>query len=418
MNEVKERINDSSWFISHDNFNTPFRVFSQRTNNQGEFANGTAATVYVKPNEPKLHKGLSQVLKETRLEGQKHTLTEQEIFNLAKNSFPVVEHHMVYQVLQFLLESPEFNLQTYHGKDSKLFDPVPPVDQLPVGPEHKTLQYLLGSVGIPEASYEDNARLIIEWLGQLGINTDEAKKRLADESFVVWVGDQLTVDRLRGLYKFRAKDENSFDRLDFVVLAFGWFHLQMAWATSIHKQYLGTPQSRGLQQAFLLLEKKGLTKPLIKGPFHHDLEEALFHIAEAQLRVDWLEEGKVKTLADLREYSPEQIHVLKCQVTRAVRTVTRTTPRRDFAGLSGGVAADTILRLPFTFGDFEGVTGGLSDTDVSGVDDLTDLEGVTRGLIDAEVLGVDGRMGIAPTVILVLMLSAIVLVPSQLSQQM
>lgn len=316
MTEVKKHIKDSPWFISHDNFNTPFRVFSQRTDNQGEFANGTAATVYVKPNVPRLPKGLGQLLKQRRAEGQQQTLTELEVFDLAQNSYPVIQHHIIYQVLQFLIESPEFDLKTYSRRDHELLKPPPPVDQLPVGPEHATLQYLLGSVGIPEASYEDNARLINEWLGQLGISTDDARKKLSDEEFVVWVGDQLTVDRLRGLFKFRAEDENSFDRLDFVVLAFGWFHLQMAWATSIHKQYLGTSQSRGLKQAFLLLEKKGLTKPLIKGPFHHDLEEALFHISEAQIRVDWLEEGNVEQLADLRKYTPQQLYKLAEKIVK------------------------------------------------------------------------------------------------------
>lgn len=121
------------------------------------------------------------------------------------------------------------------------------------------------------------------------------------------MGDQLTVDRLRGLFKFRAEDENSYERLDFVVLMFGWFHLQMAYVSSLHKQYFGTTQSRGLQQVFLLLEKKGLTKPQVKGPFHHDLEEALYHVAEAHIRVDWLELGKVNQLSNLQKESPEDL---------------------------------------------------------------------------------------------------------------
>jgi hypothetical protein len=97
---------------------------------------------------------------------------------------------------------------------------------------------------------------------------------------------------------------------------FGWFHLQMAYAGSLHKQYFGTTQSRGLQQAFLLLEKKGLTKPQIKGPFHHDLEEALYHVAEAHIRVDWLELGKVEQLSDLRKQSPEDLLVLAEKIVK------------------------------------------------------------------------------------------------------
>ena len=116
---------------------------------------------------------------------------------------------------------------------------------------------------------------------------------------MTWVGDQLTVDHLCGLFKFQAEDENSYERLDFVVLMFGWFHLQMVYASSLHKQYFGTTQSCGLQQAFLLLEKKGLKKPQVKGPFHHDLEEAVYHVAKAHICVDWLELAEVKQLSDL-----------------------------------------------------------------------------------------------------------------------
>ena len=169
-----------------------------------------------------------------------------------------------------------------------------------------TLQYLLGSVRVPEASYEDNARLVEEWFHQLGLDSEQDQRQMATREIVTWVGDQLTVDRLRGLFKFQAEDKNSYERLNFVVLIFGWFHLQMAYGSSLHKQYFGTTQSHGLQQAFLLLEKKGLTKPQVKGPFHHDLEEALYHVTEAHICVDWLEIG-VKQLSDLRKKSPKDL---------------------------------------------------------------------------------------------------------------
>ena len=46
MAEVKNALEDDKflWYISYDNVNIPFRVFSQRLKNQGEFGNGTAAT--------------------------------------------------------------------------------------------------------------------------------------------------------------------------------------------------------------------------------------------------------------------------------------------------------------------------------------------------------------------------------------
>ena len=76
---------------------------------------------------------------------------------------------MVYHALRFLLDSPEFQLQTYAHRDSPLLQPPTPVHALPHGPEHVTLQYLLGSINIPEVSYADNERVVEELLRQLGL---------------------------------------------------------------------------------------------------------------------------------------------------------------------------------------------------------------------------------------------------------
>ncbi|KAF8812627.1 hypothetical protein BYT27DRAFT_7220796 [Phlegmacium glaucopus] len=256
MAEVQAKIEQYPWLISYDNINISFRVFSQRLDNQGEFGNGTAGTIYIKRDAKLL---------------------------------------------------PDFDLKTYqHKKDDRLKAPAP-VDQLPCGPEHITLQYLLGTVGIAEVSYEDNSRLINEWFNQLGWDTIAKRIKVSVKKIVAWVGDQLTMDRLRGLFKYCAEDLNSFQRLDFSLFVFGWLHLQMAFANSLHKQFLGTTQGRGLRQGFLLLEKKGLTKVQTKGPFHHDLKETLYHIAEAHLREDWLIVAGVEKLEELRDRTQDQL---------------------------------------------------------------------------------------------------------------
>ena len=82
--------------------------------------------------------------------------TELNIMDLADKSFPRIEAHGTYHVLRFLLESPQFDLKTYFGKDDAALKPPPAVDQLPSGKNNITLQYLLGTVNIPEASYADN----------------------------------------------------------------------------------------------------------------------------------------------------------------------------------------------------------------------------------------------------------------------
>jgi hypothetical protein len=65
MKEVVRLMQIFPWLISHDNLQIPFRVFSQRLDNQGEFGNGTAATVYIKRNADILPDTINSALKET-----------------------------------------------------------------------------------------------------------------------------------------------------------------------------------------------------------------------------------------------------------------------------------------------------------------------------------------------------------------
>ncbi|KAJ2936354.1 hypothetical protein H1R20_g739, partial [Candolleomyces eurysporus] len=309
-NEMLAKMETFPWVCSYDNVNIPFRVFSQRLDNQSELGQGTAATVYIKRDAEKLSEFLNQRLKEKQAEGIKKPLTARDIIKIDNECFPRVEEQMKHVVLRMLLDSPEFDLQSYKDKDSDALKAPAPVDKLPTGLDHRTLQYLLGTVNIAEASYDDHDRLLGEWYKQLGFGTLAHQMALAKSKIVTWVGDQLTVDRLRHLFTFRAQDDNSFDRLDFSAFVFRWLHLQMAFANSLHKQYLGTSKGRGLAQAFELLNKKGLFTARTQGPFHHDLDEVLKHVGIAHIREDWLEIAGVSKLEDLRSLSAQELCLL------------------------------------------------------------------------------------------------------------
>lgn len=227
-------------------------------------------------------------LKLKHAEGLANPLTEVDVMDLANDSWPRIEKSMTYKVLRFLLDTPEFDLSTYSGKSSSILARPLPMRQLSSGKDNITLQYLLGTVNIPKLSYENQDRLRKEWFRQLGWGEVSEKMKIAMKKVIAWIGDQLTVDRLRGLYKYRAEDENSFERLDFMVLVFGWLHFKMAYVNSLHKLYPGTSKGRGLKQAFELLERKGLTRVLTKGPFHHNLNEVLHHVCEVHILEDGL----------------------------------------------------------------------------------------------------------------------------------
>ena len=114
-------------------------------------------------------------------------------------------------MLLYLVNSPEFDFQTYADKEHNVFLPLAPVEQLPHGPESITEQHILGTAHIEEASYEGNDQLIMEWFKQLNLHTKDEKKRTGLECVIVWIGDQLTVERLCGLFKYHAQDHTSFD---------------------------------------------------------------------------------------------------------------------------------------------------------------------------------------------------------------
>ncbi|KAH7917913.1 hypothetical protein BV22DRAFT_1076546 [Leucogyrophana mollusca] len=309
MDEVRREVQHSPWVISHDNVNIPMRVFSQRLHNQSHFTSGCAATVWVLPQDALLPTTANQEFRSFR----SIRCTERFSYCDIQDFDPIVHSRIkkqhIFHVLRILLDSPEF--ADYSHSDNELFKPPPPVDQLPCGPDNIVKQYMLGTTDIEEASYEGNDKVMAELFRQMALNSEEEMKKTGAERVIPWIGDQMTVERLRGLIRYRHEDFNAFDRMDYVIPIFGWFHLQMALANSLHKQYLGTSAGiGGLQQAFDILKRKGLQKAETKGPFWHHLDEALHHIDEAHLRASWLVVGKVVSLDQLKTKSPRELLAL------------------------------------------------------------------------------------------------------------
>ncbi|PBK71762.1 hypothetical protein ARMSODRAFT_1016752 [Armillaria solidipes] len=223
--------------------------------------------------------------------GMKNPITLSNIFLLSFDAKKRLWPYITHRVLSFILEVPEFDLSTYSDQTSSELQPPQSIHKLPHGKENATLQFLLGSVNIPEASYEDpSPNYRVPSSGECG--------------------DQLTIDRLWGLFHYRARDSNSFEQLDWMLLVFGWFHLQMAFAQSLHKQYLGTAKGQGLRKSFNVMKRKGLLTTSIRGPFHHHLDEALKHIAEARIRIDLCSLANVDSISQLRNKSPDELLAL------------------------------------------------------------------------------------------------------------
>ncbi|KAJ6611144.1 hypothetical protein B0H10DRAFT_2224367 [Mycena sp. CBHHK59/15] len=291
MEAIRAIIHIFPWVMSHDNLNVALRVFSQRLNNQSHFISRCAYTVWVLPLQavlpPEMNWGFQIFWAEncstvfdfsTVLYGNDAADDRMEAFD---------QHH----ILQVLLNSPEFS--DYLDHTHPLFEAPPPVNHL------------------QESSYEGTLNIMNDSFHQLLLNSTDEQQRTALKQIIAWIGDQFTIERLRRLWKYRHEDHNSFDRLDYMIPIFGWFHLVMAFANSIHKQYLGTSASIGsLRQAFEVLKWKGLISQSTKGLFWHNLDEALHHISEAHFHASWLDVRKVENLAELKSKSPEQLRKL------------------------------------------------------------------------------------------------------------
>ncbi|PIL35265.1 hypothetical protein GSI_01990 [Ganoderma sinense ZZ0214-1] len=251
----------------------------------------------------------------------------------------------VFHVLQVLIESPEFAFPTYTHKDSPILDPPAPVDELPCGPEHVTLQFMLGTLPTPEATYEDNDKVIAELLEQLGCRSISDFRKLSLERILFVIGDQLTVERIWGLQYLLCQEWNSHERLDFTVPVFGWLHFAMAFAKSLHKQYFGTNAGMGLKHAFTLLDRKGLDKRVTQGPFHDNLDRAFYHILEAHLCTCWLQVSGASSLQDLRGRTPEQLKTLAEKLVLEHASTDAMTTLKHGAGEQDELRLQTTMFL-------------------------------------------------------------------------
>ncbi|KAK7018290.1 hypothetical protein R3P38DRAFT_2715514 [Favolaschia claudopus] len=315
MDLVQQLIHLFPFAISHDNMNVPLRVFSQRLHNQSHFISGCAYTVWILPRHAALPADTSQMLQSFRAENCLQVFDFSEVLYGSLEAEDRMEAWDIDHVLHLLLDCPEF-LDYPHRTDAQFHHP-PPVDQLPGGPENIIQGFVLKTSTFEEASYDGTLNVIDDTFRQLLLNSPDEQKVTGTQRVIAWMGDQLTVERLRGLWKYRHEDHNAFDRLDYMIPVFGWFHLVMAFANSIHKQYLGDSSATGgLRQAFDLLNRKGLITQSTKGPFWHNLDEALHHISEAHFRACWLDVGKVKTLADLKSKSPSELRHLAGEIIR------------------------------------------------------------------------------------------------------
>lgn len=124
-----------------------------------------------------------------------------------------------------------------------------------------------------------------------------------------WVGDSLTVQRLRQLQRMKADDSNFLERLQHLVLAFGWMHLDMNLCNSIFYHSYSETSNSGLARDAAALRRSGLKKPTrSRGPPYHIADEFFQHTTTARMRELWLWASGTTTIDDLVTWVNKSTH--------------------------------------------------------------------------------------------------------------
>ncbi|KAK7002145.1 hypothetical protein R3P38DRAFT_3609227 [Favolaschia claudopus] len=288
LDELRELVQKYPWVLTYDNVVILFKIFSQRLENLQKLTSGTAATAYLKPGATPLPASANQDLKEQRAANLDSPITIRRVLDLAAVGNKKLRPYYAWLLLAALIHSPDFDLSTYKFKDHTLLQKPPPLNPLPIGKDAKSMQFLLSSLHMYGK----------QWVESIG-----------REKVIAFIGDQLTVSRLRGLFLRRAGDDSSFERLDFLLPIFGWFHVAMQAANSLHAQYLGRAKGHGFLASFTLLGRKGLHKTSTEGPFHAHLNEAIHHVGEAEFREIWrtVAAQSKTTVEGLRSKTPSEL---------------------------------------------------------------------------------------------------------------
>ncbi|KLO05451.1 hypothetical protein SCHPADRAFT_839364 [Schizopora paradoxa] len=314
MNAAAHAAQNFRTILLHDNLELYTQAFSQRLGNQSHLDSGAAGTLIAHQSNQPLPPSVAPKLKAQREFGRQNPITAKQIFDREVEASRQLRPFVRHEILRVLMDSPDFDLASYPHRKDPAMDAPDGIRVLPVNKGCVTQQYILETQHVSAATIEGNDTILHEWFRQLRMASPADNKLMGLERIVHFVGDQLTIDRIRSIFRNRAGDYNSFDRMDYMQLNFGWFHLMLTYLSSLHDQYIGTSSGRGLQQAFDLLRRKGLNKVTTKGTFYHHMREAVIHVTTAHLRVCWMHAAGVKSLKELRTKSPQELLLLSDRI--------------------------------------------------------------------------------------------------------
>lgn len=164
--ERNARIQTELFNAMHDNMNRDVKVYQARLDNQPTFESGTAGTICI-INDPAAVSPDPMAFREKWIQGARNPIRAIDILKLDAAAALRIRQRGTYFVLKALVETPAFKFKTYEHRNDAIFARPPPVYQLPVGPQHRTEQYMLNTAKIDESTTEGNAKVLKEWFKQV-----------------------------------------------------------------------------------------------------------------------------------------------------------------------------------------------------------------------------------------------------------
>ncbi|KAI0685640.1 hypothetical protein BC835DRAFT_1455515 [Cytidiella melzeri] len=138
-------------FTSQDHLNLAFQVYKRCRNKRSHFNSSTAGTMSQHAAVAKSH----------------NLIIAMDVPKLEHAASPCLKAQSISRVIQFLINTPLVDFDTYEYKHNPIFSPLPPRQQLPTGKDHAICQYLLDNVHLESASQEGIRMCMDEWMRQL-----------------------------------------------------------------------------------------------------------------------------------------------------------------------------------------------------------------------------------------------------------
>ncbi|EUC56787.1 hypothetical protein RSOL_197560 [Rhizoctonia solani AG-3 Rhs1AP] len=186
-------------------------------------------------------------------------------------------------------------------RNGKSLSAPPAPHIMPSGEDFKTLYPMLGITPVDETTIGGNLQVLGIMLQQQGLDSEFHQKILGlGKRKIPCVGDNMTTTRLEAARNLRIRDPNGYERLDWLVIVPGWFHILLNLGMATFDSHRGGDKTMSFIRDITLLGRTGLTMNMRKKrPDFFAMDEFLRHKLFALVRSLWMHYSSAENLDDL-----------------------------------------------------------------------------------------------------------------------